>query len=362
MITKLPHYVLPLYPAIAILIAGVLDHHALSRRLWLERGTVWWFLITLAFAVLTVTANVYFEQQAGLRAWPFLAGAVILAFGAWWLYQVDGAEAFAAARRRCLDPDLDCGVWIHVPASALAVPGECDRALSARRWLYAEIAAAGYQEPSLIFFAGTDTLDTDGAGAAIFSMPGGCRFAVVEKSEERAFGQRADAIGLRYMRGPTIDGVDYSIGRNVSIVIFRAGPLTPDDTTSPTRRRRAGLRLYRHQPQGLGQRAAAPAAPAARGFTVAALRQLLAVAAIAILLSMLFVDQAAIHAVAKLPVWINRAFNEFTDFGRSGKFLIPLGILILLMPSSTRPGWCAARASSWRPLWCGLAFCLPRSR
>ena len=30
-ITKLPHYVLPLYPAIAILIAGVVDHHALSR-------------------------------------------------------------------------------------------------------------------------------------------------------------------------------------------------------------------------------------------------------------------------------------------------------------------------------------------
>lgn len=58
---------------------------------------------------------------------------------------------------------------------------------------------------------------------------------------------------------------------------------------------------------------------------------LLAVAAIAILLSMLFVDQAAIHAANRVPVWVNRAFNEFTDFGRSGKFLIPLGVLILLM-------------------------------
>jgi 4-amino-4-deoxy-L-arabinose transferase-like glycosyltransferase len=33
--TKLPHYVLPLYPAIAILIAGVVDNHALSRARWL---------------------------------------------------------------------------------------------------------------------------------------------------------------------------------------------------------------------------------------------------------------------------------------------------------------------------------------
>ena len=30
--TKLPHYVLPLYPAIAILIAGVIDPHVLSRQ------------------------------------------------------------------------------------------------------------------------------------------------------------------------------------------------------------------------------------------------------------------------------------------------------------------------------------------
>ena len=31
-ITKLPHYVLPLYPAIAILIAGVVDPHVLARQ------------------------------------------------------------------------------------------------------------------------------------------------------------------------------------------------------------------------------------------------------------------------------------------------------------------------------------------
>ena len=33
MLTKLPHYVLPLYPAIAILIAGALERRVLSRVL-----------------------------------------------------------------------------------------------------------------------------------------------------------------------------------------------------------------------------------------------------------------------------------------------------------------------------------------
>jgi membrane-associated phospholipid phosphatase len=52
---------------------------------------------------------------------------------------------------------------------------------------------------------------------------------------------------------------------------------------------------------------------------------------VAIVLSMFFFDQAAIRAVARVPVWVNRAFNDFTDFGLSGWFLVPLGSLILLL-------------------------------
>ena len=43
-LTKLPHYVLPLYPAIAILTAGALERRVLSRS-WLRRGAAWWFVI-----------------------------------------------------------------------------------------------------------------------------------------------------------------------------------------------------------------------------------------------------------------------------------------------------------------------------
>src|SRR3954447_9185511 len=43
-LTKLPHYVLPLYPAIAILIVGALERRVLSRS-WLRSGAAWWFVI-----------------------------------------------------------------------------------------------------------------------------------------------------------------------------------------------------------------------------------------------------------------------------------------------------------------------------
>ena len=62
-------------------------------------------------------------------------------------------------------------------------------------------ASAGYEEPSLVFLAGTKTHLTDAAGAADFLRHGGCRFAFVEARQERAFALRAEAIGLRYDRG-----------------------------------------------------------------------------------------------------------------------------------------------------------------
>jgi hypothetical protein len=73
-----------------------------------------------------------------------------------------------------------------------------------------------------VFLAGTDTRHTDGAGAAEFLNGGSCRFAFVESRQERAFAEAAEAIGLRYALGRRVDGFNISVGRRVSIAIFRA--------------------------------------------------------------------------------------------------------------------------------------------
>ena len=83
-------------------------------------------------------------------------------------------------------------------------------------------AAAGFHEPSLVFMTGTDTLLTDGSGAADFLGQGSCRFALVESRSERAFVQRAEAIGLRYNVATRIEGYNISQGKAVSIAIFRS--------------------------------------------------------------------------------------------------------------------------------------------
>lgn len=66
-----------------------------------------------------------------------------------------------------------------------------------------------------------------------------------------------------------------------------------------------------------------------------ALGSLLALAAIAA--TMLLVDGPASAATRRLPYPLIDAFNEFTDFGRSGWFLIPLAVLIGLSAMVSSP-------------------------
>jgi 4-amino-4-deoxy-L-arabinose transferase-like glycosyltransferase len=222
--TKLPHYVLPLYPAIAILIAGIVDTHALSRARWLERGTLWWFVLSIAAAVAVVVLHVAFGQGPGFAAWPFAAVAIIAGLFAWWLYEIDGAEisllrAAAASilisfaiygatfpMTRKLFPAIELGNYVR-PSRACPTPA---------------VATAGYHEPSLVFLTGTGLKHTDGSDAAEFLRGGPCRFALIEARNDRSFVTRADAIGLRYTKGARIEGINISGGRAISVVIYRS--------------------------------------------------------------------------------------------------------------------------------------------
>jgi hypothetical protein len=79
-----------------------------------------------------------------------------------------------------------------------------------------------YQEPSLVFLLGTDTRFTDGAGAADFLRSGPCHFALIDPRSERSFVQRAESVALRYSLIQRIEGYNISIGKPVSMTVFRS--------------------------------------------------------------------------------------------------------------------------------------------
>ena len=221
--TKLPHYVLPLYPAIAILIVGVIDGQSLSRNRWLVRGTMWWFILVAALGVGLIALNVTIGQRLGLLSWAFAAAAAILALFAWTLYRVDGAEASLVRAGAA-------AIMVSVAAYALtfAKIGSLFPSVPLSDYVRNTncpdpgTVTAGYHEPSLVFLVGTNLNHGTGASAADFLNGGICRFAFIERSQERSFVQRAAALGLRYASGPRIEGYNISGGRPVFINTYRS--------------------------------------------------------------------------------------------------------------------------------------------
>lgn len=223
-VTKLPHYVLPLYPAVAILIAGVVEAGELAKVRWMVRGTVGWFLFPGVIALAVLVGFLVVEGDLGIIAWPFATAAVIFGLFAWWLYEVDGPE-------HALLRGMLASVFIAITVYAVTFPSlpelfpsnlvahavreaECDDP---------QLASTGYyQEPSLVFLLGTRTRFTDAAGAAEFLKRGACRFALVDARSERNFVLRANAIGLRYALSQRIAGYNISVGRPVALTMFRS--------------------------------------------------------------------------------------------------------------------------------------------
>lgn len=221
-ITKLPHYVLPLYPAIAILAIGALERRVLAQS-WLVRGAAWWFAIPAALLTLSVVGAIALTRQPAFLAWPFIAASLILGLFAWRLFdnhRPEGSVMNAVAASLFLSVAI---YGIVLPSLTPLFPSvEIARALRNVVCVGPRAAAAGYQEPSLVFMTGTSTLLTDGSGAADFLGQGRCRFALVESRMERSFAQRAEAIGLRYNVATRVEGYNFSLGRPISVTVFRS--------------------------------------------------------------------------------------------------------------------------------------------
>jgi 4-amino-4-deoxy-L-arabinose transferase-like glycosyltransferase len=222
--TKLPHYVLPLYPAIAILIARIIERHELSENRRVVGATLQWPVFAAMLSVVAIIGVMVLRKQLGLVAWPFAAVAMIFGYFAWQLYDDDGAErsllrATVAAQAGAIAMFGAALPLMHplFPSARLAeeINVNCEGA---------QFASAGYHEPSLVFLLGTSTLLTDGSGAADFLRAGPCRFAIIEQRHERSFVQRAEAIGLRYSPGARIEGINYNGGRAVSLAVYRSEP------------------------------------------------------------------------------------------------------------------------------------------
>jgi hypothetical protein len=182
--TKLPHYVMPCYPAVFLLLGRALDGAALAGR----AARIWDFalrsLIGLAMALLAGAA------AAAYRLGPWPMGAVALAGGALLL------AGLMAVPRAVLRPTLAKGAL----AAALLMAGTEGlarglrainptlRALPALAQLPpdAPCGFSGYREPSVVFYTNRrwTTLD-EGERLRAFAREPGPRALLVRLREQR---------------------------------------------------------------------------------------------------------------------------------------------------------------------------------
>ncbi|MCV0426509.1 MAG: glycosyltransferase family 39 protein [Roseibium sp.] len=232
--TKLPHYTMPLLPALALPVAAALMEGAGTQsRAWIR----WTAGILLAVPAVGL-AVAAFVGPFVLGVWPSPPGAVLVALGA--------VCAIAAASRLLRGPALYAfpaviltaifvavGVWgfvgpaltpIWVSPRLVAalddIPGCHDRTTR-------QVVTSGFHEPSFIFLEGTETRIISPKGAAEFlahsdsSNPEICRVAAIESREEQPFLNAAKEIGLVPEVRKRVDGLNINGGDDVDIALYQ---------------------------------------------------------------------------------------------------------------------------------------------
>jgi 4-amino-4-deoxy-L-arabinose transferase-like glycosyltransferase len=220
--TKLPHYVLPLYPALALLAALSAERQALAVQGWLARTVFAWLpLLALVLLVAVGVGLAWFEHVVPVPAILLLLASLVAAITAW--VSLGRGEAGTAALAATASSALVAwGVYAAaVPlVSIVTISPRLAAAASAAGCRPQAMATAGYREPSLVFLTRTDLVMTDGPGAAQVLAGGPCRVAFVEKRLEPAF--IAAAIEAQYQPRllSRVEGVNLNGGRMLDIGVY----------------------------------------------------------------------------------------------------------------------------------------------
>lgn len=210
--TKLPHYVLPMFPALALLAARAGDQGAWHLHSLRRRGVD--ALLPLLGAAIFAAAAVVCTWTGTAPGWPFFVG---LAFFALLVVPVGRPASRPPEMRVARAAAMAFLVYIAAFSGLLAGPfaktygispqleAAVQRGEAASGCTELRTASAGYAEPSLIFLDRTDLHLTDGAGAARFLADGTCRAAMVESRFEDAFrntiGESPDIVLVDRVRG-----------------------------------------------------------------------------------------------------------------------------------------------------------------
>ena len=228
--TKLPHYTMPSYPALMLLIAAwAMDplRRLPGRWLLLAMRAVL-VAVAVGMGVLAVLAPMVLDGRAPWAAWLVLPLGVLLA---WAVLRASATAPWARAGA--------LGVVLAVPLYAAVLEGVLPRIEA--MWIAPRLEAAlarvapglapgrfgiaGHAEPSTLFaIGGALRLLPSGPAAAAFLAETPGRVVAVGNRQEAAFQAEATRVGVRLQELATVSGYNYSRGRPITLLLYRSVP------------------------------------------------------------------------------------------------------------------------------------------
>ncbi|MBV8588996.1 MAG: glycosyltransferase family 39 protein [Acetobacteraceae bacterium] len=219
--TKLPNYIMPLLPALFLLAGSWVVNGAWPGPrwwAWLSAAGYGFAASALGIAAAALPIAVGGKQWLGL---PVLGSAVLLAVlvlrrarrEAWLRASLAGVAAMPLVSGTLLGLELPhlSPLWIAPKITAIVAPLHP-----------AALGVAGFNEPSLMFLAGTNTewLLTGGDAARFLaSAPG--RVVGVSNQQLAAFRDASASLRLAVRPVGQVYGYNYSRGRRVELTLFR---------------------------------------------------------------------------------------------------------------------------------------------
>ncbi|MGD8878238.1 MAG: glycosyltransferase family 39 protein [Syntrophobacterales bacterium] len=228
--TKLPHYILPIFPALSLITArliltgtrGVWD---LSRWGLARFGFALWIMVSVVLGAVIVAFPIYIDGRFDmLTIWPAMATVLMLILTSWYAFRnrlVEAAFAAVILTALILAPTLHVvmpnadGLWLsRSVAQAVERYGESVSDLPA------VVAAAGYHEPSLVFLCGTDTKLVNAGQAASHLRQNPSGLALVSKRKDDLFQKTLANSKESVQVLETIKGFHYTKGKWMTLNLY----------------------------------------------------------------------------------------------------------------------------------------------
>ncbi len=225
--TKLLHYTMPTYPAIALLAAKfLLDGFPFiykereEKPLFITFAVGFWLVIGMVFGFLFSAVPVFTNKELFIP--QLVAGGVLM------MAQAMALAAFFEKKTLSVAIMAGTGLFFLTTTFALSLPrlehawmsrDIVKIAAEVRRCPQSQIVAFGYKEPSLVFTAGTDTIIAMTAQEAFDALEQDrCRVAVVSAKKKDEF------LALYQTYRPReellIEGLNIGKGRKMALSVF----------------------------------------------------------------------------------------------------------------------------------------------